>query len=299
MSKSKQPDGLEPGIYFNLSNEAYHADPALGHSGMVNILDSWYDYWIDSPLNPDKTFKQSEAMLFGDRCHLLLLDEKAFFDTYYVTGSKYHPEKRLINRSDFEKIRESIQEIKNVPEAYAYFQNGMPEVSIFWRDIHTGIMLKIRVDYLRIFGGIDYKRARSLQNNTLGWQFVEYGYDIQQELYQQGILQAKKMLKKSLDFAKGDFDKGWVESFRKSPHNLFRFLFQRSERPYIFKFKAVDDEILANARSQIEQAKMTYKKSVEMYGTARPPAGTGETETISIYHMPRRIIDRGDHIYGN
>lgn len=295
--KNKQPAGFEPGIYFHMPDDDYHNDSALSHGGIVSLLDSWYDYWIKSPLNPDRKFKASDAMIFGTRCHELLMDEKGFFKKYSVTGSGWERGKILINRTEFQRIKDSIDEIRRVPKAADYFTNGFPEVTIIWIDPATGIRLRIRIDFLRIFGGIDYKRAKSLQNNQLGWHIVDFGYDIQQALYQRGIMHAKVGLRNSTFKVHGAHDMLWIKKFMDNDKSLFQFLFQRSQEPFIFKFKHFNSVIIDNATAHINDAIGIYKRSIETFGTGRPPGGDAVSEEITEYHLPRRIIDRGDHHY--
>src|ERR1700722_270263 len=295
MKAKKQPEGLKPGIYFGLPENTYHADPALSHGGMVKLLVSWRDYWEYGPLNPNRAQKKpTDAMVFGTRCHELLMDPASFFEKYSVTGSsKWMQGKQLIARDEFDRIKDSIDEIKRVKGAYAYFQDGMPEVTIVWVCRVTGVRLRIRIDWLRVFGGIDYKRVKNIENNALGWVIADHGYDIQQELYQQGIAEIRALLRAGKVATHGVYDKAWLKRFMDDEDCLFRFFFQRSIQPFVFTIKSFDAEILANARQHIEDAKNRYVAGIKAFGTSRPPAGNAETEEFSIYHLPRRIIDRG------
>jgi hypothetical protein len=294
--KNKQPKGLEPGIYFNLPAEQYHADPALSHSGMVDLLIHPLHYWHKSPLNPNRDmYKTSDAMKFGDRCHKLLLDERAFFDEFAVQGGKDLASKKklFIRRSEWQRIKESVDMIKSVPDAYAYFSAGYPEVSIIWDDPETGIRLRIRVDWLRHFGGIDYKRVRGIENNPIGWAIAEWGYDMQEALYREGIIQIKRLIRQGKAKAHGLYETKWLQKFVDDDQALFCFLFQRSTEPFVFRILTFDSEILAIARTRVADAIGIYKQHIEQYGTAKWPAGNPRPEEFSIYNLPRRFIDQG------
>lgn len=294
MKKHSQPKGLAPGIYFNLHEDAYHADPALSHSGMIKLLDSPLDYWETGPLNPMRQeYKASDAMIFGKRCHALLLEPKVFQETYNVTGMGYDAKKKLINRTDWDNIKASIDMIKAVPDAHAYFTKGYPEVSIIVVDPATGIRLRIRIDYMRTFGGSDYKRAKSLQNNQLGWFIADHGYDIQEWLYKYVMSLAKMGLRKGTMKAHGPHDVPWLKAFADDERVLFRFFFQRSTKPYIFRILSMEEEIMQIARVRMEQAVDIYKRHIELYGAERWPAGKAEPEEFSAFHLPRRIYDQG------
>ncbi len=289
----KQPEGLLPGIYFNLDEEAYHSDPAFSHSGMVNILKHPYDYWYRSPLNPKRSFKPTEAMLFGKQCHKMLLEPDKFFEEYSVPGLGYSPGKRMMARADYSKICEAADMVKMVPDIYSYFTTGFSEVSIVYIDPTTGIRIKIRVDKLYTCGGMDYKRDKSIELNSLGWSIAEYGYDIQSELYPEGMREIKKLLKAKKAVVHDCPDLGWLKRFTNEEDCLFEFVFQRTIAPYVFKKISFDQEIAANARLCIERAKHIYYENITKYGTTEWPPGDATTEEFSIYNLPRKAMMRG------
>jgi hypothetical protein len=77
-----QPIEFEPGIYFGLDEEAYHAIPALSSSGIRDLLISPLDYWTNSRLNPDYEDKKTSAMIDGTAFHRRLLEPERFFKLY-------------------------------------------------------------------------------------------------------------------------------------------------------------------------------------------------------------------------
>lgn len=293
MTKHKQPGGLLPGIYFDLDEEAYHSDPALSHSGMRNILIHPYHYWHLSPLNPNRTFKVTDAMDFGKKCHMYLLQPELFNEVYSVPGTGYFPKKKILARADYNNIEEAINMIKRVPSAYDYFRNGYAEVSVFWLDPRTKIRMKMRIDYLRTFGIIDLKRSKEIENNPLGWTIAEHGYDIQAELYLEGLRQIKDLIKKKKAAIHNCPDEKWLMEFANDPYAAFMFFFQRSQRPYVFRIIHFDKEIAENARARIETAADRYLEYITKYGAEEWPAGTPEIEEFSIYHLPRKLFDQG------
>lgn len=291
-----QPIGLQEGIYFNLDEADYHNDPALSHSGMVKLLESPLDYWEKSPLNPNRRlFERTDAMMFGHYCHMLLLEKKRFFQKYAVSGMRADPRTHTyLSKSTYRDVADSVDMIRKVKYADDHFKNGYPEVSIFWRDPATGIMLRIRVDYLRTFGAVDYKRIKSINRNTIGGAICDHGYDIQWVLYTEGITRIKQLLREGKAKVFGDVDAEWLKAFIEDPDVIFRLFFQRSMKPYVWRlFKTLDDEILELARVDTRRAIEIYKEHIEKHGTDEWPAGSAEAEDFSIYHIPKRIYDRG------
>lgn len=292
-TKHAQPIGLQPGIYFKLSNEAYHLDPSLSHSGMTNLLVSWPDYWDRSCHNPNRRdYTQTEAMAFGERCHAYLLEENEFFNRFGVHGQKFDYKKHVpISSIEFSKIKKSIECIRRIPEADNHFKGGYPEVTIIWLDPLTKIMLRARIDYLRIFGAIDYKRIKGMDNFTIGRAVKDQGLDIQAFLYIEAIRHARIMLKGKNPNVVGDVDQDWILGFTHNKGEMFRFLFQRSTPPYIWSFRELAPEVIEEGERAVRTAITLYKKNIERYGVAEPPSGSAVVDEISSFHIPRRNYD--------
>jgi hypothetical protein len=294
MTKFKQPEGFAPGIYFDMSDDAYHNDPALSHSGITNILISEYDYWFESCLNPNKeTFKASPAMRFGKLAEMFLLEEKRFLKTYNVAGGGWDPAKKeTVTTNEFNDIKLSAQLLRKDPIIRQYFTDGYAQVSIIYIHPETGMRMRIRPDWLRTFGCIDLKRLRSIQTSKIGWDIVSYGYDLQEQMYIEGIRLAKEQLRAGTMKAYGPHDKEWLKRFMDDPDNEFRFIFQRSTKPFIFRVDYFEPEIRAMAKSLVDEGIQKYKIAIEKWGTKEWPAGSGEAKEFSIYHLPRRSFDR-------
>jgi hypothetical protein len=292
---NKQPTKLEPGIYFDLPEDEYHNDPALSNSGMVSILVSLRDYYDTSPLNHDRPErKTTDAMLFGNQCHQYLLQNDKFYSTYNVTGQKYDPKKKMINRTDYEKIVKAINIIREKPEINAYFTGGMPEVTLVWDDPTTGIRLRARVDYLRTFGCIDYKRTKSILGNSIGFSVYQYGYDMQCAVYKRGMDEVKRLINSGKATIQGEVKRAWIDRFAADESSMFVFLFQRTTPPNVFTIKYFDDEIMSNAEVCVNAAIDRYKSAIEQYGTDEPwPFGSVEPEELSSFMMPKATFTRG------
>lgn len=291
MTKHSQPAGFAPGIYFNMSEDDYHGDKALSHSGITDILVSDRDYWENSALNPAREFKETDALKFGKRCHMMLMEEKKFFDTHNVAGSGWKKDRITITSNEFALIKESTQIIRSDPATSDYFKHGYPEVSIFWVDPASSLRMRIRVDYLRTFGCIDLKRLRSIQKKKLGYDIIQYGYDLQDSLYREGVRQAKLALRAGKIKAHGDVDPVWLKAFMDDNDTMFVFFVQRSVRPYIYRVWHFDEHIRQEAKTLCERGIAKYKRAIETYGEAGWPYGSAKAETFSIDDMPRRSID--------
>lgn len=291
MTNFSQPKGLAEGIYFGLSNDSYHDDPALSHSGMTDLLVSWNDYWERGPLNPDRKRRvATEAMKLGDRTGMALLEPDKFRARYYNTRSpKGHPGTG-ISSVQYAEIEDAVNAIRSVPIGNQYFSNGYAEVTIVW--MHTsGVMLRAKIDYLHHIGAIDFKRIAGMDNWTIGKAVKNQGLDIQRYVYLEAIKAARKMLKGKNPRIHGDVDLGWLEAFRDSEDLFFRFLFQRSTAPYIWQVRELEKEVADEGERATLHAIGLYRHFIEKYGTAKPPCGDGALQTVSQFHVPRRDYD--------
>lgn len=294
-----QPQGIAEGVYFHLSNEAYHADPALSHSGMTKVLVSWQDYWVHSCHNPyRKDYKPTLAMEFGARSGELLLEPDKFHRRYCTLDRNKSDDKGIwLSSAVMRDLRASIDAITSVPVAREHFENGYGEVSVFWRDKATGIMLRAKIDYLRTFGAIDFKRIATVDNWGIGRAVKAQGLDIQNYLYIEAIKAARIWLGKMLPFELTAYAErervaqDWLKAFIADEDMLFRFLFQRSTAPFIWEFRELEPEVLLEGGNATRNAIMRYQDGIKRFGTGAPVMGTGVVKTISQFHIPRRDYD--------
>lgn len=286
--------GLKPGIYFGLPDEQYHKDPALSRGGIQHLITHYYDYYENSVLNPKYTpSTATDSMEFGRLCHMKLLEPGNFDATYRPALSAYEAKRRPLSTSLWESIQSSMDMLRLV--APNYIAKGFPEVTIVWEDPGTGLLMRARIDYLRTFGCLDYKRCADIDPNKLGWHILRYGYDLQAKLYSDGLAEIKRLLANEPGrlVIQGDVDKKWLHALSQDEDNEFLFLFQRSTPPYVYRFYWLDKEIMDNAGVIIDSGKGIYLDCVKRFGLKNWPPGNSEPEEFSIYHMPRRAFDRG------
>lgn len=119
----------------------------------------------------------------GKRQYLKYLEEHATFDA--LTD----PEKELL---DYMKQSWDLPEHETVRNLFA--GEGKNEVSIFWRDRESGIMLKARLDRLYFLSGMalvpDLKSCTDASYTAFCKTIPNYGYDIQAAFYIEAVLSA-------------------------------------------------------------------------------------------------------------
>lgn len=179
------------GIYFNLDEEAYHADPALGSSNLKELLSGAPNYWWNSAMNPNrpKDNGSTPARIRGKALHKFVLEGTQQFQAGYVRRPD-DPEgatpaeksaitkaakrdllrdgQELLAGADYDRIVIAGTMITKDPELQTAFQGGHPEVSLFLTR-PDGIRVKCRYDYLKPRGFADLKSI----TNTMDEDFKE------------------------------------------------------------------------------------------------------------------------------
>lgn len=104
------PPFPEPGIYFGMPEEEYHAIHAASTSGLKRLSVSSMDYWADSVLNPDRNLDENgeakvekEHFNFGKAIHCLVLEGEDCYSNRYVVG---------LDKREFPDRLETIDEVK-------------------------------------------------------------------------------------------------------------------------------------------------------------------------------------------
>lgn len=75
---------MEDGIYFGMPEEAYHGVPALGSSGIKDLLVSPLTFWARSPFNPARQDRSTDAKDKGSVFHKRILEGPAVFAEHYA-----------------------------------------------------------------------------------------------------------------------------------------------------------------------------------------------------------------------
>jgi len=181
---------IKPGIYPNLPNKNYHADPALSNSMMQNLYVGIEDLkeYIDNPPKP------TNAMMFGAAFHCYILEPHRFYDLFKVvvkggykteSGKITIPEEHGISRG-YNDILCMAKAIDNDKMASWLLSGGEAEVSYFWKH-NLGFMCKVRPDYRKEAIVIDLKSCLNPVEQVFQWDIGTYGYHRQADHYMCGI----------------------------------------------------------------------------------------------------------------
>lgn len=194
-----------------ISNEEYHASPALGTTGIKTFLHSreaFRDIFIDRTRAPEIA---SDNLMFGAAIHTVALEGventliKIPEDKLAKNGAKsgnawkdFAAECRErgltpLKHEEYETLRAIVKNLKEHPRAreLLYGDDAIVEESIYWTDEDTGLDCKCRPDVRRCWNfpliGVDLKGMADISEQAFAKSIWSCGYYIQQYLYRQGM----------------------------------------------------------------------------------------------------------------
>lgn len=201
---------IKPGIYPDLSNECYHADPAISRSQIMTYLDSPYKYWSHY-VRPDAPIKkQTDAMIFGSAFHTFILEPDKFVQEYAVKPAqkylKYDGElayrayknaceelekssKIILNPEELNLLAQMNDAILDHPQAFDLIQGATYESSYFWEDEHSGLLCKAKPDILHTNMIVDLKTCTNASPRAFQLDMASYGNYIQGAMVREGVKQ--------------------------------------------------------------------------------------------------------------
>lgn len=200
----------KPGLYENLTLEAYHARDvcdgiSISSSGLRTIFHrSPAHYWVDSVYNKNRIEDEpSREMIIGRATHHLMMGEPYFAELFRAAPTEVPNSKGVLTPwslrtnyaknwvdeqrragkiaifpKEIEQIEGMVAALAENPMVEAGAFDGYIERSGFWRDKETGIWLKIRPDVIPSDSGdfVDLKTTASVQWNDLQRTIAEQGY---------------------------------------------------------------------------------------------------------------------------
>lgn len=112
-----------PGIYFGLEDAIYHADPAIGSTGMKQLANDPTDFWHNSHMNEMNAAKEEKddtaARIKGRALHTMTFDGQDHFERQFIVEpSKDDYDNLLLTNDDLQEHLESEcgVEIKGKPK---------------------------------------------------------------------------------------------------------------------------------------------------------------------------------------
>jgi len=201
----------EDGIYADLPDELYHADPnSLSSSGARRILKTSprkfhleqrvekREWDVGHVVHKIILGKGSEIVVLDPAVHGLTADKKPA-KNYRSTTMWQEAEAAAreagavpINVADYETATAMAAAVHDHDHAAALLSHGDPEISGYWTDPATGARLRWRADWLhpgrtRLII-VDYKTTKNAEPRAFWKSVSEYGYHQQDAWYRDGVI---------------------------------------------------------------------------------------------------------------
>lgn len=271
------PVSFSPGIYQDVSNEAYHAANGISKSGLDLIAKSPFLYRYRPPQVPTK------AMLIGSAFHTATLEPFSFTEQFAVAPevnartnagkaelelfARANEGKTILAKEDAEKVGAMAKAVRSHQLAAALLSEGEAETSIFHRDEITGELVKVRPDWMVEDLLVDLKSTEDATPEAFSKSCWNYRYHVQAAFY--------------LDVANA--------AFGRQRFNSFIFIVCEKSPPYQVAVYAADSQM-------IEAGRIQYRRDLAKYHQCRvtdtwPGINAGKIETITLPGWAMRQID--------
>ncbi|EIV0865723.1 PD-(D/E)XK nuclease-like domain-containing protein, partial [Salmonella enterica] len=157
------PDDIQPGIYYDIPNEAYHAGPGVSKSQLDDIADTpaIYLWRKNAPVDTEKT----KSLDTGTAFHCRILEPEEFSKRFIIapefnrrTSAGKEEEKTFLEEcartgrtvltaEEGRKIELMYQSVMALPLGQWLVESaGYAESSVYWEDPETGILCRCRPD---------------------------------------------------------------------------------------------------------------------------------------------------------
>ncbi|EMZ7978196.1 exodeoxyribonuclease VIII [Escherichia coli] len=194
---------IEPGIYYGISNENYHAGPGVSKSQLDDIADTpaLYLWRKNAPVDTTKT----KTLDLGTAFHCRVLEPEEFSNRFIVApefnrrtnAGKEEVKtflmecastgKTVITAEEGRKIELMYQSVMALPLGQWLVESaGHAESSIYWEDPETGILCRCRPDKIipEFHWIVDVKTTADIQRFKTA--YYEYRYHVQDAFYSDG-----------------------------------------------------------------------------------------------------------------
>ena len=205
---------MSEGVYTDLSSEAYHGDKeSISRSALMDFNKCPRKYWAKH-LNPDRPEEEAKpSWVFGTAFHTLILEPHLFDATYFIMPEKvllknvgreaYDLYKKIEKEAesceskvvlawnDYECLLAMRDALYSNYRVKGLIEGAIYESSYFWKDPHSGLMLKSRPDILHSNMYVDLKTIDDASPENFQREMVKYGYHIQAALVKDGVKQVE------------------------------------------------------------------------------------------------------------
>ncbi|ELC3721278.1 exodeoxyribonuclease VIII [Salmonella enterica] len=197
------PDDIQPGIYYDIPNEAYHAGPGVSKSQLDDIADTpaIYLWRKNAPVDTEKT----KSLDTGTAFHCRVLEPEEFSKRFIIapefnrrTSAGKEEERTFLEEcawtgrtvltaEEGRKIELMYQSVMALPLGQWLVESaGYAESSVYWEDPETGILCRCRPDKIipEFHWIMDVKTTADIQRFRTA--YYDYRYHVQDAFYSDG-----------------------------------------------------------------------------------------------------------------
>ena len=189
-----------------ISNEQYHADPAVSASHLHAIARSPYHYWARY-INPLRMpVEPTAAMRLGTLVHCVVLEPDEASKRFGVCGprnTKAGKEQaadmaargiEAVTPSDMLTANCMADSVRSHPAASALLAHGKAEQSFWWDDAATGLRCKCRPDWYSGTTVVDLKTTTDASPAGFAKSVATFRYHTQASHYLSGLHGAERFV---------------------------------------------------------------------------------------------------------
>ncbi|EAM0982402.1 exonuclease VIII [Salmonella enterica] len=197
------PDDIQPGIYYDIPNEAYHAGPGVSKSQLddIAVCPAFYQWSKAAPVDTEKT----KALDMGTALHCRLLEPDEFKNRFIIapefnrrtTAGKEEEKAFLENCANSGKTVMTAEEGRKLELMYGSVMahpgcralleaEGKTESSIYWTDTETGELCRIRPDKFLTNSPLILDVKKVADMSRFARHVEEFRYHVQAAMYCEG-----------------------------------------------------------------------------------------------------------------
>ncbi|MFS9880368.1 PD-(D/E)XK nuclease-like domain-containing protein, partial [Salmonella enterica] len=201
--QSRVPDDIKPGIYFDITNEAYHSGPGVSKSQLddIAVCPAFYQWRKAAPVDTEKT----KALDMGTALHCRLLEPDEFKNRFIIapefnrrtTAGKEEEKaflencansgKTIMTAEDGRKLELMYGSVMAHPGCRALLEaEGKTESSIYWTDTETGELCRIRPDKFLTNSPLILDVKKVTDMSRFARHVEEFRYHVQAAMYCEG-----------------------------------------------------------------------------------------------------------------
>lgn len=149
---------------------------------------------------PDQEGKTRNALKADHVAQLVRIDRSVeVWDDIVAKAERIAAGRTLISADDDRRIKVAARLIMQDPQLAKAFHGGYPEIVLIWRDPRQGVLMKARIDYLKLVLVVDLKSFANQGNrsvrNAIMRAIAEHKYTLQPAVYCQGVRAVRELVK--------------------------------------------------------------------------------------------------------